>query len=72
MFDTHKTVINLISGEILLVVFSITDRSSLLEARSILDKLEQRTDEDRGRVLLLGNKMDLDHLREVRKQKITS
>ena len=59
-------MINLVPGEILLVVFSITDRSSLLGARSILDKME-RTDGDRNRVLLLGNKMDLDHLREVRK-----
>ena len=59
-------MINLVPGEILLVVFSITDRSSLLGARSILDKLE-RTDGDSNRVLLLGNKMDLDHLREVRK-----
>ena len=66
VFDTDKTVINLVPGEILLVVFSITDRSSLLGARSILDKLE-RTDGDSNRVLLLGNKMDLDHLREVRK-----
>ena len=59
-------MINLVPGEVLLVVFSITDRSSLLGARSILDKLE-RTDGDSNRVLLLGNKMDLDHLREVRK-----
>ena len=59
-------MINLVPGEVLLVVFSITDRSSLLGARSILDKLE-RTEGDSNRVLLLGNKMDLDHLREVRK-----
>ena len=66
VFDTDRTVINLVTGEILLVVFSITDRSSLLVARSILDRLE-RADGDNSRVLLLGNKMDLDHLREVRK-----
>ena len=59
-------MINLVTGEILLVVFSITDRSSLLVARSILERLE-RADGDNSRVLLLGNKMDLDHLREVRK-----
>ena len=57
-------MINLVSGEILLVVFSIADRSSLLGARSILDKMERA---DGDRVLLLGNKLDLDHLREVRK-----
>ena len=66
VFDTDRTVINLVTGEILLVVFSITDRSSLLMARSILERVE-RADGDSSRVLLLGNKMDLDHLREVRK-----
>ena len=66
VFDTDRTVINLVTGEILLVVFSITDRSSLLVARSILERVE-REDGDSNRVLLLGNKMDLDHLREVRK-----
>ena len=59
-------MINLVTGEVLLVVFSITDRSSLLVARSILERVE-RADGDSNRVLLLGNKMDLDHLREVRK-----
>ena len=59
-------MINLVTGEVLLVVFSITDRSSLLMARSILERVE-RADGDSSRVLLLGNKMDLDHLREVRK-----
>ena len=66
VLDTDKTVITLAPGEVLLVVFSITDRSSLLGARSILDRLE-RTDGDSNRVLLLGNKVDLDHLREVRR-----
>ena len=47
------------------MVYSIEDRSSFLWARSILDKLE-REDDDLTPVLLLGNKMDLDHLREVR------
>ena len=62
VYDTDNDIIHLISREILLVIYSITDRSSLLRAGAILDNLRLKQD---NHVLLLGNKLDLDHLREV-------
>ena len=62
VLDTDNKIIHLISREILLVIYSITDRSSLLHAGAILDNMSLRQD---NHVLLLGNKLDLDHLREV-------
>ena len=62
VYDTDNDIIHLISREILLVIYSITDRSSLLRAGAILDNLRLKQD---NHVLLLGNKLDLDRLREV-------
>ena len=47
------------------VVYSITDRASLAGASSILGGVTAEEEQGGNQVLLLGNKRDLDHLREV-------
>ena len=46
-------------------MYSITDRASLAGASSILGGVTAEEEQGGNQVLLLGNKRDLDHLREV-------
>jgi len=61
--DTHCQSPCLSPRHLLLVVYSITDRSSLNTASTILRSCFPIA--DKRQVMLLGNKRDLEHLREV-------
>ena len=53
---------SIVPHQLLLVLYSITDRSPFLTASTMLQNMEKM---DTRQVMLLGNKMDLHHLREV-------
>jgi len=61
--DTHCQSPGLSPRHLLLVIYSITDRSSLSAASSILRSCFPIA--DTRQVMLVGNKQDLEHLREV-------
>jgi Rad/Gem-related GTP binding protein 1 len=51
--------------ECVLVVFSVTDRSSLREAKELLQRIWQCGDLNTKAVIVVGNKTDLVRTREV-------
>jgi len=62
MLDTDCQVVTLAPHQILLVLYSITDEASFHTASSILSRAVIT---DSNQVFLLGNKLDLNHFREV-------
>lgn len=53
------------TGQGFLIVYSITSRSSFYEARDIRDQLLRVKDSDDVPMILVGNKIDLNHQREI-------
>ena len=60
--ESVPQAMSLAPHHLLLVLYSITDRSSFLKASTMLKKIDMMNTKQ---VMLLGNKMDLHHLREV-------
>lgn len=56
------------NGQGFLVVYSITSLQTFQDIRSMKDQITRVKGTDRVPILLVGNKLDLDHQREVRSQ----
>ena len=54
--------LSLAPNHLLLLLYSITDRTSFLTVSTMLGNMDML---DTRQMMLLGNKLDLDHLREV-------
>ena len=54
-----------VHGDMFLILYSITDRSSFEEADRIASFLKERKNVDTALLILVGTKRDLGHLREV-------